>query len=114
MRSLLPTGIAGVALALVLTMTMSGTASAYFSTNGTGSAPASVSKLSSPTATATMAADGTVEVSWSAVAAPGSGAVTYSVTRDGGAAGGTCPSGKTTATSCTDSGLTIGTHSYVV
>jgi hypothetical protein len=114
MRFSLPTGAASVTLALVLAITMSGTAIAYFSSKGTGNALVSVSKLSTPTATATQATDGTVEVGWAAVAPPGTGAVTYSVTRDGSSAGGTCPNGKTTATSCVDGGLTIGTHSYVV
>ncbi len=114
MRSRLSTSIAGLALVLALAATtMPGTASAYFSTKGTGSASASVSKLSSPTVTAKLATDGTVEVSWSAVAPPGPGAITYSISRDGGTAGGTCPNGKTTATDCTDSGLATGTHSYV-
>jgi len=115
MKPRLSTGLAGLALVLALAATtVPGTARAYFSTKGTGSALASVSKLSVPTATATQAADGTVDVSWSAVAPPGPGNITYSVSRDGGTAGGTCPNGKTTATSCTDSDLTIGTHSYVV
>jgi len=105
-----------ICLVLTVAMAMPGATFAYFSTTGTGNASAGISKLSVPTATATLATDGTVELSWSAVAAPGSGAVTYGISRDGGSAGGTCPnaSARTTATSCTDSGLAIGTHSYVV
>ena len=42
--------------------------------------------------------------------------MTYYVSRDGGAAGGNCPSSAspTGATSCTDSGLAAGTYHYTV
>jgi hypothetical protein len=108
---------AGLALLVALVATISGTAIAYFSTTGTGSASAGVSKLSPLSITAaTPAVGGTVALSWSTVTAPGSGTVTYSVTRDGGEPAGTCPSSSSPAavTSCTDSGLAVGTHSYVV
>ena len=59
---------------------------------------------------------GTVALNWSAVTAPGAGPVTYSVSRDGGNAGGDCPSSASpaNATSCTDSGLSAGSHGYTV
>ena len=46
----------------------------------------------------------------------GSGPVSYYVSRDGGNAGGDCPtsSAPTSALSCTDSGLAAGTYSYTV
>ncbi len=114
MKRLLTTSIAFL---VILAATVSGTAVAYFSTSGTGSAAAGVSKLSTPLITAaTPAAGGTVALSWSAVSAPDSGTVTYSVSRNGGSPAGTCPSSASPAavTSCTDSGLEPGTYSYVV
>jgi hypothetical protein len=117
MRSGLTARIAGAALAIALIGMASGTAVAYFSTTGAGDASAGISKLSTVTITAaTPAAGGTVTLSWSAVTAPGSGAVTYAVSRDGGKPEGTCPgfSSKTSVTTCIDSGLDVGTHSYVV
>ena len=42
--------------------------------------------------------------------------MSYYVKRDGGAPAGNCPSGSSssTATSCTDGGLAVGTYSYTV
>lgn len=117
MRRVLPTGATGFALVVVLVAMVSGTAFAYFTTTGVGSASAGVSKLSAPTITAaTPAVGGTVALSWSAVTPPGSGTVTYSVSRDGGNAAASCPSSSspTSVTSCTDSGLAVGTYGYVV
>jgi hypothetical protein len=117
MRRALPTGATGLALVVALVAMVSGTAFAYFTTTGVGSASAGVSKLSAPTITAaTPAAGGTVALTWSAVTPPGSGTVTYSVSRDGGQAGGNCPSSSspTSGTTCTDSGLAVGTYGYVV
>jgi hypothetical protein len=118
MRRLLPSGLTGIAVAVALVIaTASGSALAYFTTTGTGSTSAGVSKLSAPTISgATPAVGGTVALTWSAVTPPGSGTVTYSVTRDGGAPAGNCPSSAVpgTVTTCTDSGVGVGTHSYVV
>ncbi len=118
MRRLLPGGLTGAVLAVgLIVATASGTALAYFTTTGAGSTSAGISKLTTPTiSSATPAVGGTVALSWAAVTPPGSGAVTYRVTRDGGAPAGNCPSSSSpaTVTSCTDSGLTVSTHSYEV
>ncbi len=111
------TGIAGTALVLIMVGTLSSAAFAYFSTKGAGNATAGVSKLSTlTTVTATPAVGGTVALSWSAVVPPGPGTVTYAVSRNGGAPSGACPSAsaRTPVTSCTDSGLDVGTYDYVV
>jgi hypothetical protein len=114
MRRLLPNGIAGLVAFAVLAVTAAGTALAYFTTTGAGdSAPTGISQLVKPTVAATPAAGGTVALSWEVVMAPGSGAVAYSVSRDGKAAGGTCAP-MLTVVSCTDSGLEPGTYTYVV
>ncbi len=114
MKQLLTTKLTGVALCVALIALVGGTALAYFNTTGTGSASAGVSKLSSPTITAaTPATGGTVALTWEAVAAPGPGTVTYTVSRDGGGAEGTCVS-TLIVNSCVDSGLAAGTYSYVV
>jgi hypothetical protein len=114
MRRLLPSGVAGLIAVALLTLAAAGTAIAYFTTTGTGSSPAAVSAIAQPTITAaTPATGGTVALSWGAVAAPGSGAVSYTVSRNGEKAAGTC-STTLTALTCTDSGLEPGTYSYVV
>jgi len=116
-RPVLPAGVAGVAVAATLAAGVCGSAFAYFSTTGAGDASAGVTKLSAPSiSSAVPAIGGTVALSWSAVTAPGSGTVTYTVSRDGGAPAGTCPGSSSpgTATSCTDSGLEVGTHTYTV
>ncbi|MBS1870441.1 MAG: hypothetical protein JSS99_12345 [Actinobacteria bacterium] len=106
-----------LAAAAVALLALAVGASAYFTASGTGSASASVTALQAPAITnASFGAAGSVSLSWSAALAPDSGTVTYYVTRDGGAAGGTCAGSgaPTSATSCTDSGLAAGTHSYTV
>ncbi len=115
MRRLLPNGIAGMVAFAVLAISAAGTAVAYFTTTGAGdSTPTGISQLAKPTiATATPAAGGTVALTWAVVTAPGSGAVTYSVSRDGNSASGTCAPVLTVVT-CTDSGLEPGTYTYVV
>ena len=110
------TWLAGVLVAALLAA-IGGSAVAFFTSEGVGTASAAVSKLSASTiTTATPAAGGTVALVWSAVSAPGSEAVRYYVTRDGGDPGGTCaaPAVPAAATSCTDSGLAPGTYSYTV
>jgi hypothetical protein len=118
MSRLLPGGLAGGVLAAALFVaTASGTALAYFTTTGSGSMSAGVSNLTAPTiSAATPAVGGTVALTWGTVTPPGAGAVTYSVKRDGGAPAGNCPSSASpaTITTCIDSGVEIGTHSYVV
>ncbi len=105
----------GLPLALVLCVAA---AIAYFGSTGSGSATASVGGLSAPTITGATGGVGTVALSWSTVSPPPpGGTVTYYVSRDGGAAGGNCPTAAspTSVTSCTDSGLGAGTtYHYTV
>lgn len=117
MRSLRLPRIAGAVVIVALAVATSGSAFAYFSTTGAGDASAAVSQLSAISITAaTPAAGGTVALTWSAVTPPGPGAVTYAVSRDGDKPEGSCPSSSSKAqvTTCTDSGLAVGTHSYTV
>jgi hypothetical protein len=89
---------------------------AYFTTTGAGIASGSVTMLAAPTISSATPGAGTVALSWTAVTPPGTAAVTYYVTRDGGAPAGSCPSSSSSSsqTSCTDSGLSVATHSYTV
>ena len=105
--------LAGAPLVVVVGVAV---ATAFFSTTGSGHAAAALGTLSAPTPTATAGA-GTVALSWSAVLPPsGSDTVSYYVRRDGANAGGNCPTqaSPSTATSCTDSGLSAGTYHYTV
>jgi hypothetical protein len=109
-------GHAAVLMAIV-SVTIAGNALAFFTSSGSGTASAAVTKLSAPTiSAATAAAGGTVSLSWSAVSPPGASSVAYYVTRDGGDAAGTCPAKAAPAavTSCKDSGVAIGEHTYKV
>jgi hypothetical protein len=117
MRPSPPVRVAGMALILTLIAATPDPARAFFSTTGQGNASANVSQLTELAITgATPAAGGTVALSWKAVTPPGPGAVTYTVSRNGGEPGGTCPSTSTPApvTSCVDSDLGVGTYSYVI
>jgi hypothetical protein len=89
---------------------------AGFSSSGSGSATASTGTLQTPVITTATPGAGTVALSWATVTPPGSGTATYYVTRDGGAPAGDCPtsSSPTSATSCTDSGVSAGSHDYSV
>jgi hypothetical protein len=89
---------------------------AYWSNAGEASASASLATLSAPTISSATAGAGTVALTWSAVTPPAGGTVEYFVTRDGGAPSSGCPSSgsHSTATSCTDTGLSIGAHEYTV
>lgn len=116
MRRLCGAGLAAALLAALI-VAVGGSALAYFSSAGSGSASAAVTKLTAPTiSAATPAAGGTVTLTWGAVTAPGAGSVTYFVTRDGGNPAGTCPTAAapTTVTTCKDSGVAIGEHTYRV
>lgn len=102
------------AVALVAAVT---DASAYFTASGTASGTASIGTLSAPSiTTATFSGPGAVSLSWSTVTAPSSGAVSYYVSRDGGAPSAGCPSSSapSSATSCTDTGVSPGTHTYTL
>lgn len=90
---------------------------AYFSGGGSGTASAAVTTLTTPTiSAATPVAGGMVTVTWGAVTPPGTGSVTYYVTRDGGEPAGTCPTQKEpkAVTTCKDEEVSIGEHSYKV
>jgi hypothetical protein len=116
MRRLWRAGFA-VALLAALAVALGGSALAYFSSEGSGSASAAVTKLTAPTiSAATPAAGGTVTLTWGAVTPPGASSVTYYVTRDGGDPAGNCPiaTAPTTVTTCKDSGVAIGEHTYTV
>jgi hypothetical protein len=116
MRRLSALGLAAAVLAL-LAVTLGGSALAYFSSEGSGSASAAVTKLTAPTiSAATPAAGGAVTLTWGAVTPPGAGSVAYYVTRDGGDPAGTCPpaAAPTTVTTCKDSGVAVGEHTYRV
>jgi len=111
--------LAGHAAALlaIASVAIGGNALAFFTASGSGTASAAVTKLTAPAiSAATAAAGGTVSLTWGAVSPPGAGSVAYYVTRDGGEAAGTCPTkaAPTTVTSCKDSGVAIGEHTYVV
>lgn len=103
-----------VLLCLALAVT-AGTAAAYLSAAASGSVSAAVGELGGPSLTAEGGSEA-VGLSWSAIEAPGPGAVRYAVSRDGGAAGGDCPGDAApgAATSCTDTGVPPGPHVYVV
>jgi hypothetical protein len=89
---------------------------AYWSSTGEANAPSNLATLFSPAISSATAGAETVELTWSAVAPPGAGAVEYYVTRDGRTPGGNCPGWKSlsTATSCTDTDVSIGMHEYTV
>lgn len=108
---------AGVLVAAMALTSLGNVAMADFSSTGTGSAFTKVGTLSAPSITSATPGAGTVALHWSAVTPPtGSGPVSYYVTRNGGAAAGDCPTAATptSATSCTDSGLSKGSDSYTV
>ncbi|HEU4702299.1 MAG TPA: hypothetical protein VFS37_07425 [Conexibacter sp.] len=91
-------------------------ASAYVTASGTTSARASVTTLAAPSITRTTTGSGSVTLTWSAISAPASGTVTYYVTRDGGEPAGNCPTSTAASavTTCTDTGLSVASHTYTV
>ena len=108
--------VAGFIFATVI-VALAGSAIAYFSGNGAGNAAAAVTKLNAPAISAvTPVAGGKVTVTWGAVTPPGSGTVTYYVTRDDGEPAGNCPdeAAPTTVKTCADENVPIGEHSYTV
>jgi hypothetical protein len=113
--------VRAVAVALVLAAAAglsvtTSIAAAYWPGAGQGSGLATLATLSAPTISSATAGAETVELSWSSVTAPGESPVEYYVTRDGGAPAGSCPSvnAPSTVTTCTDTGVPIGAHKYVV
>ncbi len=109
LRTLAP----ALALALLATVAV---VSAFWTGSGQASNSATVATLGAPTITAATTGAETVELSWSAVTPPGEGTVEYYVTRDGSTASAGCPgsSSRSTATSCTDTNVPVGTHKYKV
>ena len=110
-------GLRRIAVTTVVALTwLAPGSSAYWSNAGEVSASASLATLPAPTISGATPGAETVELTWSAVTPPGSGTVEYYVTRDGGAPSSGCPSSssRSTATSCTDTGVSIGTHEYAV
>lgn len=105
-----------VVLMLALAAVFAGSALAYYADGVTGSGSASVGTLDAPTSVQTAAGAGTVALTWHAVLPPAADAVSYYVSRDGTPAGGACgsPEEPITGTSCTDTGLSEGSHSYTV
>jgi trimeric autotransporter adhesin len=105
-----------IAALLVVLMGIAGSASGYFSSSGSGTSHANIGTLSAPSISSATPGAGTVTLNWGSVTAPGAGTVRYYVTRDGGPAAGNCPSSTSpaTTTTCTDSGLSLATHTYRV
>jgi hypothetical protein len=100
-------------LAVVLAST---TAWAFWAGKSSGSASGQVGSLSAPQISSVTPGGGTVALNWTTVSAPADGTVSYYVSRDGGAASSACPSSTTpgTQTSCTDTGVSTGSHKYTV
>jgi hypothetical protein len=90
---------------------------AFYTAQGSGAFTLTLGKLAAPTITAANpAAGGTVALTWKSAEGP-AGEVTYSVTRNGAAPAGNCPTvaePKAELTSCTDAGLEPGTYTYKV
>jgi hypothetical protein len=103
-------------LTLLAALAASTVAWAFWAAQGSGAASGHVGSLPAPSITSAMPGGGTVTLQWSAINAPGAGVVSYYVSRDGGAPSGACPSSSApaTQTSCTDTGVSIGSHSYTV
>jgi non-canonical (house-cleaning) NTP pyrophosphatase len=117
MRRISHTRIGSLALALVLSLTATvAVVSAFWTSSGQGSVAANLATLPAPAIVSTATGAETVELSWSAITAPGEGTVEYYVTRDGATASAGCPgsSAHTSATSCTDTHVPVGAHKYLV
>ncbi len=106
-----------VSLAVIVVVSAAtGAALAFWTSSGEFTAGASLTTLSAPTITSATPGVESVALSWSAVPPPGAGAVEYYVSRDGGPAGAGCPSrtAPSSVTSCTDTGVPPGNHTYTV
>ncbi|HXB16004.1 MAG TPA: hypothetical protein VNV44_09715 [Solirubrobacteraceae bacterium] len=106
---------AALAAAVALAM-WAAPATAYWPAKGEATGSVALATLSAPAITSATAGGETVALAWSAVTPPGSGTVTYYVTRDGGAPSAACPGSiaPTSVTSCTDTGASVGSHEYTV
>ena len=110
-------GRRGRLIAVLLVAVLGTTAAwAYWSAPSKGNTSGHVATFGAPTISSATPGAGTVELAWSAVTAPAGGSVTYYVARDGGAPSSACPgsASPSTTTSCTDTGVSIGKHSYTV
>jgi hypothetical protein len=89
---------------------------AYWTQPSKGSASGHVGTLSAPAISSATGGGESANLSWSTVTAPGSGTVKYYVSRDGGSSSANCPTSASpsAATSCTDTGVSPGSHSYTV
>lgn len=107
-----------IAAGVVIAVGLATPAYAFFSASATTSGTtASSASLTPPAITASTPSVvnhvGQVALTWTAAGMPA--AYTLSVTRDGAPAGGTCAGSlPAVTTSCTDSGVTAGAHSYLV
>jgi hypothetical protein len=103
-------------LVLIAALAASTAAWAYWAASSSGSATGKVGALSAPALSSATGGAESATLGWSSVSAPGSGAVKYYVSRDGSSPGGSCPgsSAPSTVTSCTDTGVSPGSHSYTV
>ena len=116
MRRRVSAPLAVVVLVVFMTA-IGGNAFAYFSGPGSGLAEGKVTSLPAPViSAATAGANGTVTLTWGAVTPPGSGTVSYYVTRDGGKPAGNCPTAEapTAVVTCKDESVSIAEHSYRV
>ncbi|MGI8573631.1 MAG: beta strand repeat-containing protein [Solirubrobacteraceae bacterium] len=116
MRSRLRRLLIRAPIPVAVLLSLAAGAWAYFSSTGTGHASNVTATLTVPSITSATPGPATASLSWTSVTGPGSGTVSYYVTRDGGAPAGNCPtsSSPSSVTSCTDSGLSLTTHNYTV
>ena len=105
-----------LALLVVAMLGVAASAQAFWPARGSGTATGSVGTLAAPTISSANPGAGSVELAWTTVTPPAAGGVSYYLSRDGGAPGAGCPSSGATSsqTSCTDTGFSVGTHSYTV
>lgn len=103
--------------ALALALLTAAPASAYWTALGAGTGKGTAGTLAVPSiTTAVQMAGTTARLIWAAVPPPGAGSVTYYVRRDGGNPAGNCPTSAAPSSvlTCTDSGLSLGSHTYTV
>ena len=108
--------LSAAAIAVLGITLISSVALAYFTSTGAGATTIGVKTLGVPTISTATPGGGTVALTWATVTPPGAGTVTYYVTRDGGVPAGNCPTAASpgTGTTCTDSEVPTGLHSYKV
>jgi hypothetical protein len=118
MRAIAQIGHRGRALLIlfVVALVASTAAWAYWSAPSSGSAAGRVGELGAPTISSATPGGEAVALAWSAVTPPAGGTVSYYVSRDGAPAGSGCPSATSPGpqTSCTDTGVAVGSHTYTV